>query len=132
MDFNSVQNVAPQLFNNSQSIQNKVNTPVVAPTPAVKVEAPVASENLRKQENENNSNDSRRQAQLMEAAQMFKDVFAVSDQTFSIFKDFNGQYVTRFTSLKDGKITYIPEPDVLEYLRKKQATMRQNMVEIQA
>jgi hypothetical protein len=43
----------------------------------------------------------------------FKDVYAVSDESFAIFKDASGQYVTRLKSLRDGSITYIPEPNLL-------------------
>jgi len=46
------------------------------------------------------------------AAQAVSDIFVVSDRTFTIFKDTSGQYVTRFTSLRDGKVTYIPEPNL--------------------
>ena len=58
--------------------------------------------------------------QLQRAAQQFFDeVYAVSDTTFSIFKDSTGQYVTRFTSLRDGRVTYIPEPQILEYASRR-------------
>ena len=43
----------------------------------------------------------------------FSDTYAVSDQSFSIFKDSTGQYVTRLTSLRDGSVSYIPEPNLL-------------------
>ncbi|MEZ5690672.1 MAG: hypothetical protein R3D71_03275 [Rickettsiales bacterium] len=45
-------------------------------------------------------------------AQKLADNFVVSDRTFTIFKDISGQYITRFTSLRDGKVTYIPEPNL--------------------
>lgn len=45
----------------------------------------------------------------------FKDVFAVRDNSFTIFKDKSGQYVTRFTDLRDGTVTYVPEPEILKY-----------------
>ncbi len=61
----------------------------------------------------------------------FKDVYAVSDTTFTIFKDTSGQYITRYTSLRDGKVTYIPEPDMMAYLdRRMQA--REALIEIRA
>ena len=46
------------------------------------------------------------------ASQQVADLYVVSDKTFTIFKDVSGQYVTRFTSLRDGKVTYIPEPNL--------------------
>lgn len=45
-------------------------------------------------------------------SQQMVDPFVVSDRTFTIFKDATGQYITRFTSLRDGKVTYIPEPNL--------------------
>lgn len=51
--------------------------------------------------------------QVRRLSQQVADVFVVSDRTFTIFKDVTGQYVTRFTSLRDGKVTYIPEPNLV-------------------
>lgn len=33
--------------------------------------------------------------------------------TFSLFKDSTGQLITRFFNSQDGKVTYIPEPQLL-------------------
>lgn len=56
---------------------------------------------------------------MKQASQMFKDIYVVSDTTFSIYKDFSGQYVTRFTNLRDGSVSYIPEPDMMQYLENR-------------
>lgn len=40
----------------------------------------------------------------------YKNFYALGDQTFSIFKDATGQYITRYVSLRDGSITYVPAP----------------------
>lgn len=48
--------------------------------------------------------------------EFFNEFFAVSDTTFSIYKDASGQFITRFTSLRDGSVTFIPEPDLLQFL----------------
>ncbi len=45
----------------------------------------------------------------------FKEVYAVSDKTFTIFKDSSGQYITRYTSLRDGSVSYVPEPAILNF-----------------
>ena len=45
----------------------------------------------------------------------FKDVYAVSDTSFTIYKDQSGQFITRYTSLRDGKVTYVPEQTILQY-----------------
>lgn len=47
-------------------------------------------------------------------SQQVSDIYVVSDRTFTIFKDTSGQYVTRFTSLRDGKVTYVPEPNLFK------------------
>jgi len=51
-----------------------------------------------------------RAAAVRHAAQQVANVYVIADQTFSLFKDSTGQYITRFTSLRDGRVTYIPEP----------------------
>jgi hypothetical protein len=56
------------------------------------------------------------QARREQAVRQAADTFVVSDKSFTIYKDISGQFVTRFTSLRDGKVTYIPEPDVLSWL----------------
>lgn len=39
----------------------------------------------------------------------------ISDSRFTIFKDSkSGQYITRFTNLQNGAVTYVPEPDILK------------------
>lgn len=63
--------------------------------------------------------DKTRYENMEKASQMFKDVYAVSDTRFSIYKDFTGQYVTRFTNLRDGSVSYIPEPDMMAYLERR-------------
>lgn len=60
--------------------------------------------------------DKARYENMKTASQLFKEVYAVSDTKFSIYKDFSGQFVTRFTNLRDGSVTYIPEPDMMQYL----------------
>jgi hypothetical protein len=74
------------------------------------------------------SAEQRRFEQVKRAAEsFFKDVYAVNDHTFSIYKDNTGQYITRFTSLRDGRVTYIPEPQLLQ-----RTGGGETMIEIQA
>ncbi len=54
---------------------------------------------------------------VIRAAQSFQNSYAVSDLKFTIFKDNSGQYITRFTSLKDGSVKYVPEPDILQFMQ---------------
>lgn len=54
---------------------------------------------------------------VQRAAQGIANLFVISDQRFTIFKDSAGQYITRFTNLRDGRVMYIPEPDLLNMAR---------------
>lgn len=64
---------------------------------------------LRRSE-EDRMNDVRR---IIKGEQFKKQYFAVTDRVFTLFKDSSGQIITRFTSLRDGSVTYIPEPEIL-------------------
>ena len=78
-----------------------------------------------------NAVDQKRYERVAKAAQVFKDVYAVSDLRFSIYKDTSGQYITRYTSLRDGRVTYIPEPALLQKLERSQAS-QESLVELSA
>jgi hypothetical protein len=59
------------------------------------------------------------QARFQASQQMAQHVaianpYVVGDQQFTIFKDVTGQYITRYVSLRDGKVTYIPEPTLFK------------------
>jgi type II secretory pathway pseudopilin PulG len=58
--------------------------------------------------------EQRRFEAVQKAAQQIANPYVVGDQRFTIYKDATGQYITRFTSLIDGKVTYIPEPQLLK------------------
>lgn len=72
---------------------------------AASIDLPSAADNYREY-----------RAALRQAAISFKDVYAVSDQSFTIFKDATGKYITRYVSLRDGKVTYLPEPTLVKPL----------------
>ncbi len=66
------------------------------------------------------ASDEQRMAAIREAlARSVQETFAVSDQSFSLFKDASGQIITRFTSLRDGSVRYVPEPDIMKHLANK-------------
>lgn len=71
------------------------------------------------QRGELRGNEEERFEAVRQAAQQASaDIFAVSDVRFTIYKDSapgNGElvYVTRFTSLRDGSVTVVPEPQLL-------------------
>lgn len=60
-----------------------------------------------------------RMENMKRASRMMKETFAVRDNKFAIYKDATGQFVTRFTNLRDGSVTYIPEPDMMQYLEQR-------------
>lgn len=77
--------------------------PLPKPAPQKPVEVKVAQ------------TDYQREAAIRQAIER-ANLFVLSDQRFTIYKDISGQYITRFTSLRDGRVTYIPEPNVLSWL----------------
>jgi hypothetical protein len=58
--------------------------------------------------------EQRRLEAVERAARAAANTYVISDKTFTIFKDSTGQYITRFTSLRDSRVTYIPEPELLK------------------
>jgi hypothetical protein len=68
---------------------------------------------------------------VVKAAHSFRNAYAVSDLKFTIFKDASGQFITRFTSLKDGSVKYVPEPDILQFMENA-SDRRAVLVEVQA
>lgn len=55
------------------------------------------------------------------AAEALKNTYAVSDVRFTIFKDVAGDYVTRFTSLRDGSVKYYPQKSLFEMAKIRNA-----------
>lgn len=68
---------------------------------------------------------------VIKAAHSFRNAYAVSDLKFTIFKDASGQFITRFTSLKDGSVKYVPEPDILQFMENA-SDRRAALIEMQA
>lgn len=80
----------------------------VLPRPSAPARAEAPPPQVREQ-----SAEQQRVARVQQMARDVANVYVVSDRTFTIFKDTSGQYITRFTSLRDGRVTYIPEPDLI-------------------
>lgn len=57
------------------------------------------------------------ESEIRKAASSFKDAYPLGDTSFSLFKDTTGTLITRYTSLIDGKITYVPEPTLVRHLQ---------------
>ena len=86
------------------------------PTPAQQPAA-ASTDTDTSTDNSSASSQSQYEAALRQAALSFKNTYAVSDQDFSIFKDATGKYITRYVSLRDGKVTYVPEPTLVKQLQ---------------
>lgn len=69
---------------------------------------------------------------VMASQKMAYDAYPVSDKSFTIYKDASGQYITRYTSLRDGRVTYVPEPKLLQMFESSQRSARASVVAIQA
>ncbi len=66
--------------------------------------------------------EQRRFAAVQRASQDIANIYVVGDKRITIFKDLSGQYITRFTSLRDGMVTYIPEPQLFKIQSSAQDT----------
>lgn len=58
--------------------------------------------------------DAKRYAAVKQAAEAIANPYVLGDKSFTIFKDSTGQLITRFFSKRDGKVTYLPEPQLLK------------------
>jgi hypothetical protein len=90
----------------------------VTPPPEVKVtevtprkDAPSPELNLKDAQHEASIAIERR----LELLKRIANLYAVSDTRFTIYKQ-NGEYYTRITNLRDGKVVTIPEPSLLTKL----------------
>jgi len=79
--------------------------------------------------NKDDSEDARLQAVKRASQHMAANSFAVSDVRFTIYKDQVGGaesefvFITRFTSLRDGKVTVVPEQGVHSSAGQNQGTL---------
>jgi hypothetical protein len=93
-------------------------TPVVTPQTDTNVtQHPVSSTTDTTGSSSDTSATQQYEAAARQAALSFKDTYALGDQNFSIFKDATGKYITRYVSLRDGKVTYSPEPTFVKPLQ---------------
>lgn len=56
--------------------------------------------------------DNARAELVVMAARTVSNYFVVSDVKFTIFKDNQGTFVTKFTNLQDGSVSYYPEQEL--------------------
>ncbi|MEI7668846.1 MAG: hypothetical protein WCJ33_02040 [Pseudomonadota bacterium] len=90
-------------------------------TPPVTGKSEIPQETIKSEplfgNNVGNSDSTQYENEIRKAALSFKNTYAVSDTEFTIFKDSSGQYITRYTSLRDGSVTYVPEPVLIRSLQ---------------
>lgn len=123
MDVNFIQQV-PQ----TQTLNAPATYVDKSSTQLPKSQVVQAATKTQEQETQLNADrESRRQAMVQQAANKFKDFFPINDISFTIFKDSSGQYITRFTSLRDGKVTYIPEQNMFTLLHRSGSTYENNL-----
>jgi len=109
-----VVNITPQVGGN---IYQGASPVIAKPAPQppvveVKVEQPKAPPTAEKA----------RYEEVKKAAQAIQsNYYVVSDVRFTIFKDIAGDYVTRFTSLKDGSVKYYPQKSLFDLMKIKQS-----------
>lgn len=117
---NIIRGVSPAVISKPEVQPQVMPRPNTVPqmSPPEPVKKPVDAEAVRVQE-------------ITRAASQYQaDPYVVSDRTFTIYKDATGQYVVRYRSLRDGTITYVPEPAILPY--QIQMANRGSLLEIKA
>lgn len=100
-------NIQPVITKSYPAAQAKPAAPA-APLPKSVAELPLPVEVQVR------SAEQQRFAAVKRASQEAPNVYPLGDRTFTIFKDSSGQFVTRYTSLRTGQISYVPEPETLK------------------
>lgn len=98
-----------------------VSNPIKAASymPAAQQSVPEVQDSGAEQEQvESKDFDNARAEMVVKAAHTISNYFVVSDVKFTIFKNNAGSYVTKFTNLRDGSVTYYPEQEVLKMYTK--------------
>lgn len=106
-----ISNVQNQQVANNISAKPAVDQQVVKRSEVV--EEPVKVAAVESQIDLRGADEKRLAAIKDSLRQAFKNVYAVNDQTVTIYKDMSGQYITRYKNLRDGTMTYVPEPEIL-------------------
>ncbi|TAF14749.1 MAG: hypothetical protein EAZ74_03180 [Alphaproteobacteria bacterium] len=104
---------------NSQSMSDVYNASKMEATPVAKksevvqepVQVPGVNPALFKQVDQKRLHDLEQVVQDPKV----RDIYVVGDSRFTIFKDMQGRFITRVTSLRDGTVTYIPEGDIMKF-----------------
>jgi hypothetical protein len=84
--------------------------PVTTTQPSQQVKSSVANDNASAKTVSIDDVQAQYEAAVRQAILSFKNTYAVSDKEFAIFKDASGQLITRYVSLRDGTVTYVPAP----------------------
>jgi len=98
-------------------VASKASAPLLPVKTSASLEKPLTVEPQALPSIEPSHLDRAREAVITKAANTVANYFAVSDTRFTIFRDLAGQYITRFTNLKDGSVSYYPEPKLVKTYR---------------
>lgn len=88
------------------------SAPAAAPAPAPHVDFPAPEQQVPA--GGGHVSAEALEASIRQAAISFKNTYAVSDHDFTIYKGPDGKYITRYVSHRDGTVTYVPEPPMLQ------------------
>ncbi len=67
--------------------------------------------------------EQQRYAAVQKAAQQIANPYVLGDSSFAMFKDVTGQLIVRFFNKRDGTVTYIPEPKLVDVNRSHGASL---------
>lgn len=133
MDINTIANAGAQATLPATPAAPRVPQAAVVQPKSQFDDADFANKIAAVDEAQLNELETRRYEQVKRASQGYvSNMYPVSDDRFTIFKDTSGQFITRITSLRDGKVTYIPEYDILKYQQDTAPPARESLVEIKA
>ncbi|MBM3617234.1 MAG: hypothetical protein FJX23_01665 [Alphaproteobacteria bacterium] len=123
MDINLVQTGAPSIGSAvPEAVLPSAGKGATFQTPQIRQPAQQQAPKQEQAQFNQQASEAVREQNLQQAAQMMvSDIYAVADMKFSIYKDLSGQFVTRFTSLRDGAVTYFPEQDMSVYMESRGA-----------
>lgn len=106
--------IQPQQYN--QPINTARPAEVVAPKSHAATEFAVPKVYPNEESTMHGSEDER-YAKIKDAMNhTMRDSYPVRDTVFTIFKDGMGQFITRVKNLRDGTVTYLPEPEIFKRL----------------
>ena len=115
-------NVSPPVgggyVSQSQGAYQAVSSSAQTTTVQAQITAAAQAAATQQQQQAPSTAQQARYEEVKQASQAVQsNYFVVSDVSFTIFKDLDGDYVTRYTSLKDGSVKYYPQKALFEQVQ---------------